>query len=85
MSLLVRLYEKIAGLAHQHRESHQVSEKMRELSHSMRELHDSLEPYVEAEDPLVALMTDVFNQRRMQGDPPEPEVSSNDDDKHTGQ
>jgi len=66
MTIFVRLMEKLTGEPHQHRNAQKVADVARELRQEVHELSTTLRPYTESEDPLVALMTDVFNQRQMQ-------------------
>lgn len=60
-----RLWEKIIGIPHQHENAARVSLASYELTSEVRKISSRLKPYVEADDPLVALMTDLFNQREM--------------------
>jgi hypothetical protein len=64
---LIRLWEKIFGIPHRHDEADRVSFASRELTKQVREVSSHLKPYTEESDPLVALMTDIFNQRGMSG------------------
>ena len=50
---------------HKREESRKVGIVADELSSDVQKLSKHLKPYLEADDPLVALMTDVFNQRQM--------------------
>lgn len=65
MGWAVRLMEKITGTPHRHENAQRVSVAAAELTESTRQLSASLMPYLESDDPLVALMTDVFNKRQM--------------------
>ncbi len=65
MTILTRLFEKITGRRHRHDNARAVSDAVGDLRSDVEELRSSLRPYVDADDPLVALMTDVFNQRQM--------------------
>lgn len=65
MSWPVRLIEKLTGKPHRHDNAARVSLAAAELSESTRELSRHLKPYLESDDPLVSLMTDVFNRRQM--------------------
>lgn len=71
MGVLVRLYEKLTGKRHQQQHADAIQEEAKNLSSHVQELRNQLRPYVESDDPLVSLMTDVFNQRMMsnRGDP----------------
>jgi hypothetical protein len=70
MTAFIRLLEKITGRPHRHGNARMVSEAADGLRREVRELSDTLHPYAEADDPLVALMTDLFNQRQMRGNGP---------------
>jgi hypothetical protein len=63
---LVRIIEKLLGVPHQYQNADRVKDAVASLSHDVRRLNDTLKPYAEADDPLVALMTDVFNDRQLQ-------------------
>lgn len=65
MSVFVRLMEKLTGRPHQHRTAQKVSEVTADLREDVQMLAVRMRPYVEADDPLVALMTDVYNQRQL--------------------
>ncbi len=65
MSAFVRLFEKLTNKPHKHEESHKVAIAAEALTESARQLSSRIKPYIEADDPLVAFMTDVFNQRSM--------------------
>lgn len=65
MSWTVRLIEKITGTPHRHENATRVSLATDELTQSTRLLSAHLKPYLESDDPLVSLMTDVFNRRQM--------------------
>jgi hypothetical protein len=69
---LSRFFEKITGRPHQHHNAERVTDVVAALSCDVRKLTESLQPYVEANDPLVEFMTDVFNKRQM-SDPPKNE------------
>lgn len=62
---LARLWESILGVPHRHENAAMVSFASDELARATRRLHTHLRPYAESDDPLVALMTDIFNQREM--------------------
>jgi hypothetical protein len=65
MTLFVRLMEKLSGRPHQHYTAQKVSDMASDLRQDVNSLATKMRPYAEADDPLVALMTDVFNQRQM--------------------
>jgi len=65
MSWPVRLFEKLTGTPHRHDNARRVSLATDELTESTRLLSAHLKPYLESDDPLVSLMTDVFNRRQM--------------------
>ncbi|MEH2525882.1 MULTISPECIES: hypothetical protein [unclassified Bradyrhizobium] len=65
MTVLVRLLEKLTGRPHQHRHARWVANIASDLRRDISELQATLRPYAEAEEPLVALMTDIFNDRQM--------------------
>lgn len=65
MSWPVRLFEKLTGTPHRHDNATRVSLAAEELTETTRELSTYLKPYLESDDPLVSLMTDVFNKRQM--------------------
>jgi hypothetical protein len=65
MTILVRFFEKLTGNPHQHRNARKVAAAVGDLRHDVSALSLKLRPYAEADDPLVALMTDVFNQRQL--------------------
>jgi hypothetical protein len=64
MTILTRLIEKLTGRAHQKQNLAMVSQVATDLSRDVDDLTDKLKPYTQADDPLVALMTDVFNDRQ---------------------
>jgi hypothetical protein len=63
--MFLRLVEKLMDRPHQHYTAQKVSEVADDLRQDVHSLARKMRPYVEAYDPLVALMTDVFNQRKM--------------------
>jgi hypothetical protein len=63
--MFVRLMEKLMDRPHQHYNVQKVSEAANGLRRDVHSLAGKMRPYIEADDPLVALMTDVFNQRQM--------------------
>lgn len=62
---LARLWETVLGVPHRYENAARVSLAGEELSRAAKGLHTHLRGYAESDDPLVALMTDVFNQREM--------------------
>jgi len=71
----IRLWEKIMRIPHQHVNADHVVTASDNLAQSARDLSSKLKPYIESDDPLVALMTDVFNRRQM-GCNREPDLNS---------
>ena len=65
MTIFVRLLETIRGRPHQRQNAQRVAAAASDLREDVGALSSMLRPYREADDPLVALMTDVFNQRQM--------------------
>lgn len=66
MGWIVRLYEKLTGTPHRHDNAARVSRASASLSRTIDDLSATLKPYSKADDPLVALMTDVFNRRQLE-------------------
>ena len=66
MTIFVRFMEKLTGIPHQRQNADRVTNVTRELREDIKKLSTTLRPYIASEDPLVALMTDVFNQRQAQ-------------------
>ena len=62
---LNRLWEKIFAIPHKHHEADRVSIASEELTQQVRKVSSGLKPYTEADDPLVAMMTDIFNKREL--------------------
>lgn len=62
---MVRIWETITGRPHRKDVSRRVAIAAEELTKESRELSSRLRPYIEKDDPLVALMTDILNQRTM--------------------
>ena len=69
MTIFVRLVEKLTATPHQHRNAESVAYVAHDLRQEVHKLSSTLRPYVESDDPLVALMTDVFNHRQMNNGP----------------
>ncbi|WP_065755184.1 hypothetical protein [Bradyrhizobium paxllaeri] len=63
--VFARLIEKLTGRPHRHDNAQLVKQAAGELRRDVGKLSSMLRPYMEADDPLVALMTDLFNQRQM--------------------
>ena len=60
---LIRLWENLFRIPHKRENADKVSAASDELTSMSQALRVKLKPYLETDDPLVALMTDVFNQR----------------------
>jgi len=65
MTIFTRLLETITGRPHQRQNARRVADAANDLRRDVGALSSRLRPYTESDDPLVALMTDVFNQRQM--------------------
>ncbi|MCK1670324.1 hypothetical protein [Bradyrhizobium sp. 150] len=66
MVLLAQWMKKISGKSREQDDARAASQAaLMELRDDMRHLTTMLRPYIEADDPLVALMVDVFNQRQV--------------------
>lgn len=63
--IFTRLYEKLMGLPHEKRHAAMVKEAATGLRQDVRELNEKMDRYREQDDPLVALMLDVFNDREV--------------------
>lgn len=63
--LLVRLYEKLMGIPHQKRNADMVRHAVSGLKEDVSSISKRLQEYQESDDPLVALMLDMFNTREM--------------------
>jgi len=61
-----RLIEKITGTPHRHDIADGVHMAAAGVSRSVDQLADALKPYVRADEPLVALLTDVFNKQQLE-------------------
>ena len=57
-----RLIETITGMPHRHEIADSVSVAAAGVARSVDRLSEALKPYVKADEPLVALLTDVFNK-----------------------
>lgn len=66
-NIMVRLLEKITGRVHQHKHADKVNEVAGHLKKEVAEFSERLKPYTESDDPLTALMTDVYNKRQLYG------------------
>ena len=62
---MIRLWEKIFGLPHRHEYADRVSFASHELTKEVRKVSSHLKSYTETDDPLVALLTDIFNKREL--------------------
>lgn len=60
---MTRIWEKITGMPHQHRMSDRVSAAAADLAATARNITLQLEPYKNAEDPLSAMFSDLYNRR----------------------
>lgn len=67
MSLAVRLWEKIMGVPHEHRDSMMVSSATRKLIQTNEDFLKRIRPYADAKNPLEALLSDALNQRLSRG------------------
>jgi hypothetical protein len=65
MGWAMRLIEKMTGTPHRRDMADSVAVAAAGVSHSLDELQANLQPYSQSDDPLVALMTDVFNKRQL--------------------
>jgi len=65
----MRLIEKITGSPHRHDIADSVHTAAAGVSRSVDRLSDALKQYSKADEPLVALMTDVFNKLQMKSKP----------------
>ncbi len=63
--IFTRLYEKIMGLPHEKRHAAMVRQAATDLREDVKTLSHRLDKYREQDDPLVALMLDVFNDREV--------------------
>jgi hypothetical protein len=61
----MRLIEKITGTPHRHDLADSVHTAAAGVSRSVDRLSDALKTYSKSDEPLVALMTDVFNKLQM--------------------
>lgn len=59
--ILTRIYEKLMGLPHQKHHAERVKRAAEELSQDVKSLTQRIERYREEDDPLVALMQDIYN------------------------
>ena len=64
-----RLIEKLTGTPHRHDLADSVHTAAAGVSRSVDKLSAALKPYSKADDPLVALMTDIFNKLQMKSKP----------------
>ena len=61
----MRLIEKITGTPHRHDIADSVHTAAAGVSRSVDKLSAALNPYSKADEPLVALLTDVFNKLQL--------------------
>jgi hypothetical protein len=61
----MRLIEKITGTPHRHDLADSVHAAAAGVSRSIDQLSDSLRPYYKSDQPLVSLLTNVFNRQQM--------------------
>ena len=66
---MYRLIEKLTGTPHRHDIAESVHTAAAGVSRSVDRLSDALKPYSKADQPLVALLTDVFNKLQMKSKP----------------
>jgi len=69
MEWAMRLLEKLTGTPHRHDIADSVHTAAAGVSRSVDKLSAALKPYAKADEPLVALMTDVFNKLQMKSKP----------------
>ena len=65
MTKLVRVIEKLTGTPHRHDNADRVHRAAVQVSQAVDGLNATLKPYTKTPDPLVALLTDIFNNRQM--------------------
>ena len=61
----MRLLEKLTGTPHRHDVADSVHNAAAGVSRSVDRLSDALKKYSKADEPLVELMTDIFNKNQM--------------------
>ena len=61
----MRLLETITGTPHKHEIADSVAVAAAGVARSVDKLSEALKPYANAEQPLVALLTDVFNKSQL--------------------
>ena len=66
---MLRLIEKLTGTPHRHDIADSVHVAAAGVYRSVDKLSDALKPYAKADEPLVALMTDVFNKLQFKSKP----------------
>jgi hypothetical protein len=76
MSSLIRIWEKVTGTPPRQENAEMVSQAADNLAKNTEELSAMMKPYLEAEDPLVMLLTDIFNQRQLGSKNAKPELHS---------
>lgn len=62
---ILRFVETLTGTPHQYKTSETVSRAAESLKASANHVADCLRPYTEADDPITAMMLDIFNAREM--------------------
>ena len=65
MGWAMRLIEKITNTPHRHDLADSVHAAAAGVSRSVDKLSAALKPYAKADEPLVALLTDVFNKLQL--------------------
>jgi hypothetical protein len=64
-----RFIEKITGTPHRHDIAESVHTAAAGVSRSVDKLSAALKPYSQSDEPLVALMTEVFNRLQLKSKP----------------
>ena len=65
----MRLMETITGAPHRHDIADSVHTAAAGVARSVDKLSAALKPYSKADEPLVALLTDVFNRSQLKSKP----------------
>lgn len=68
MTVFIRLIEKITGQPHRYDNLARVTKAAQELKDELNQLSSVIRPYTESEDPLAALMLDMFNKKQLHGE-----------------
>ena len=66
---MYRLIEKLTGTPHRHDIADSVHTAAAGVSRSVDRLSAALKPYSKSDEPLAALLTDVFNKLQMKSKP----------------